>query len=295
MLPSGISALLTIVFGLAVPGAMALFTIMMWQTFARDRERLDRARARTPKLLPGRIALFGKVEPLDENMSSPVSMELTQNGSESTYKTKSGSRITNTTWKETSRTTKARPFGLLLENGELIEVRADERTMLHDMLTSATFPNLRMRICRAELAYGEEVLVQGELVIEENSANSGPFRGSAKQRYVLRPRWRSALHISSATLTRSLQGYVKIYRFFFFATLVLTAIAHFFAFDSFWEVRRLNEESLIAVVLTPFVYGLMAVAFRRFKPWYAVERTNHSGSGKIGSDTAKNAGLTPSP
>ena len=291
MVPNGASAVLTIVFGIAIPFAMAAHTLLSWIGYKRDRQRIERAKEGTPNLVSGRIALFGRATPLDDDTSSPVWFEVTQEATESTYKSKSGTRVTTTTWTETSRKSSARPFGLLLPSGELVEVRADANTTLTDTLNSASFPHPRRRVCRAELRFEEEALVQGELCVDNASLGTGPFRGSEKTTMYVKAPWRSTLQVSSASTIQALTGYIKIYRALFWTTVVLTLVAHLFAFDAYWFRHSLKEAGVFAIVLTPFVYGIMAYALRRVKPWYALDRIVHSGTGNVTTDSARNAGL----
>lgn len=291
MVPNGLSAVLTIVFGIAIPLAMASHTLLSWLGYERDRRRIERARAGTTNLVAGRIALFGKTTPLDDDSSAPLWFEVTQEASESTYKTKSGARVTTTTWTEKSRRTSGRPFGLLLPNGKIVEVLADANTMLTDSLSSASFPNPRVRVCRAELLFDEEVLVQGEMRVDGASAGAGPFRGAGKNALQVQAAWRSPLRVSSASVTQPLARYVRIYRALFWTTVLLTLVAHVFAFDAYWFRHSLKEAGVFAVALTPFVYGVMGYAIRRVKPWYELRRIVHSGSGHVTTDTARNVGL----
>ncbi len=89
-------------------------------------------------------------------------------------------------WNETSRKIVARPFKLVTESGETIQVEPGESVMVADGLeTVFSGASIMDRVCRCDVKRGEVFTAYGAL--HGSPAGSTRYRGSGNPGWILKP------------------------------------------------------------------------------------------------------------
>jgi hypothetical protein len=223
----GATASAVTVAAIGVVGLVVLFLIAvgLWRE-ARVRARAAKAAeegAEQRKLAPGVAVVHGQVE---ADGGPAMRVVIHQRGEERGIK--GGARRG---WVEVGRTVEARPFRLLLDNGERVYVEPGEDALLVDLLgvEPARHPGRRNRT--AELRPGDFVYASGRLV--------APIRGAAyrstEQGFTLRPEPGQRMLLSVEPLeTRFLQR-ASLHGKWALAFAAALLVTNSLVFGSYWQ------------------------------------------------------------
>lgn len=207
---------------------------------ARTEERAQAlaAEAGTPRLRPGPIVLRGTVEAPDAR--PVVEIRIEQSGRE--YRVKYGYRHKFT---EERRTTTARPFHLVLDDGTKVEVRPPKDARLVDELETTSQRGV-LRTRTARLTRGESVAVSGVLSeVPIAGGTDGGYRGGSAKGFVLVPPPGAVL--SASHLAEASWRWSRFHWLWASVILVTLTVGQTLLWIDFYDVAWLGERRMAVV------------------------------------------------
>lgn len=202
-----VSAILIYGFGVVV---FALMFFYVWRRRAhelRDARAADISAEADVEWKPGPVVLFGAVE-YAQGASAAVRVDVDQEGSES-----ENSGVWSHSWTESNRRVHIEPFYLKVFPDKRIRVEPTRDVYLVDEMDGMIRVDLKSRTRFAQLTPDEHIYAVGELVRAhdpEAPGASGGYR-SSKDAFVLRPRGRESMLLSSEPLGKRYRARAEFY------------------------------------------------------------------------------------
>jgi hypothetical protein len=208
----------------------------------------------------GPVILHGRAESVDSDESPLATVTVTQSGSE--QRAKNGWRHT---WREVERKTSARPFVLVLANGDRVRVETSaESARLHAPLDRIEIRTSRRRDRSASVMPGADLYVTGTLEPSVDANAAGRDYRSAAESFALRGSPRDPMVIATASPVARLVRRARVFSAVAAALLVVVVALHATVLARFDRLVVAGHVETVALTWPTVNTGSSAWARARF-------------------------------